>query len=204
MRKLNLTAAFLGFLLVTFIAWYYASPYLALNNLKETLAEPNSEELAEQIDFDSVRNSLKSQLRANLAEELFSEDDGADGAFAALGSMFAMTLLDGLVDNLLTPESLVTLINVGQILPAGDQEENIANKDVDWSIERDGVNKFIAKLESDSQEDTKLVFKRSGLDWKLSEIHFPINWAVLNLKKKLSNYRSVILLEIVFKMGLVR
>lgn len=175
MRKLNLTAAFLGFLLVTFIAWYYASPYLALNNLKETLAEPNSEELAEQIDFDSVRNSLKSQLRANLAEELFSEDDGADGAFAALGSMFAMTLLDGLVDNLLTPESLVTLINVGQILPAGDQEENIANKDVDWSIERDGVNKFIAKLESDSQEDTKLVFKRSGLDWKLSEIHFPIN-----------------------------
>ena len=86
MRKLNLTAAFLGFLLVAVIAWYYASPYLALNNLKETLAEPNSEELTEQIDFDSVRNSLKSQLRANLAEELFSEDDGA---FAALGSMFA-------------------------------------------------------------------------------------------------------------------
>ena len=167
MRKLNLTAVFLGFLLVTVIAWYYASPYLALNNLKETLAEPNSEELAEQIDFDSVRNSLKSQLRANLAEEVFSEDDGA---FAALGSMFAMTLLDGIVDNLLTPESLVTLINAGQIIPKDKFTEPKQDQNVNWVIEYGGFNRFVAKIGEGGEEATTLVFRRYGFKWKLTEI----------------------------------
>ena len=65
-------------LVVIFLIYFYASPYIVLNNIKKAAEQGDADKLSGYIDFPSVKQSMKDQVKAAMVEELASskEQDG--------------------------------------------------------------------------------------------------------------------------------
>lgn len=166
----NKLIAIVAVILAAGLGWYLASPSLAMSGLKEAALSGSKEELEEKIDFPSVRESLKSQMRARLATELAKEDENP---FAALGSMLAMGLVDGMVDGLVTPEAMAALIKAGKLKRGETEQVSPESDGADWKIERNGIDEFVASPDGIEEPGPSLVFERDGLSRKLVEIRIP-------------------------------
>jgi hypothetical protein len=171
-------------LIVAVLVGYFAgSPYLTLMNLKSDIESRNGESLAEKIDFPSVRESLKDQFNVAMAKETMdssSEDDPWDAAGAALGAAFASTLVNGIVDGLVTPSGLIELMSSGEIdssdtanQPQTGSQQDLAISEAALSYE--GMNKFSATLVNDDGDEMKLILKRRGLSWVVTDIRLPLD-----------------------------
>lgn len=169
----NWAIAVIGAILVAFGGWYFASPGLALRSLKAAAVEGDTAALREQIDFPSLRESLKTQLRAKLAAEITSKKD--DNPFGKLGAVLAMGMVDGMVEGFITPEALRELV-LQRKRESANSNENLGTsraegKELDWEIERDGLDRFyLLPGRSKDEKGPKLIFERSGISWKLSGI----------------------------------
>ena len=73
-------------LLVIFAIYLYASPYLVLNSIKNAAQQGDADKLSGYIDFPSVKQSMKDQVKAAMVEELAASDE-QDG-FEALGTIW--------------------------------------------------------------------------------------------------------------------
>ena len=171
-------------LTVVVLAGYFAgSPYLTLMNLKSDIDSRNGESLAEKVDFPSVRESLKDQFNVAMAKATMdssNEDDPWGAAGAALGAAFASTLVNGMVDGLVTPSGLIELMSSGEIdsSDAANQPQTGTQKDLaisDAVLSYEGINKFSATLVNDDGDDMKLILKRRGLSWVVTDIRLPLD-----------------------------
>ncbi len=154
--------------LVLAVGWYLASPAYALSQLKDAAESGEADELAERIDFPRVKESLKTQFKAKMAAEVAKDDDNP---FGAMGSMIAMAMIDPMIDGLVTAEGMSAMIQEGKL----QREEAGATQPepVEWVVERDGLNRFVAMPEDQRDEKTGLVFERDGLSWVLVDLDLP-------------------------------
>ncbi|MDA7787878.1 DUF2939 domain-containing protein [Sphingomonadaceae bacterium] len=161
--------------------WYFASPGYSMMQLRDAAVEGDTEALEERVDFPAVRQTLKDDLKTRLATEIGSDDEGA------LGSAFAMALIDPMIDGFITPEAVAGLVEKGEMLsPAsgeaggGDASGNAAEEEQapEWVIEREGFSRFTARPKSRESGEVApdapgLIFERDGLGWRLVEIEIP-------------------------------
>ena len=158
------------------VGWYVAAPWMAMNGLRDAVVAGDSDAIEARVDFESVRTEMKADLRARMQAELASET-GSGGE--KLGAALGMVVIDGMVDNIVTPEVIGSVVREGQArsglieaAPAGDA----AQEPIDWRIERDGLSRFRAIPETDdidAETAPRLVFEREGFSWKLVEIVIP-------------------------------
>jgi hypothetical protein len=94
-------------IVVVICGYWYATPYLALNNIKKAAQAGDSDTVSKYIDYPSVRQSFKDQMNAKMAKELMNQDN--DG-FAALGAMLASTMVDKMIDGFVTPEGMTLML----------------------------------------------------------------------------------------------
>ena len=94
-------------IVVVICGYLYASPYLALNNIKKAAQAGDSDTVSKYIDYPRVRQSFKDQMNAKMAKELMNQDN--DG-FAALGAMLASTMVDKMIDGIVTPEGMTMMM----------------------------------------------------------------------------------------------
>lgn len=147
-----------------FAGWYYASPLYAMNGLREAAESGNEAALEGSVDFPVLRENLKAELRAKITAEL-------GDSLGDLGARFGMAMADQLIDGLITPEAIATLVRQGNVLPQSSDEAPAAQPEAaEWAIERNGLSGFTAQP---SNGDTALVFERRGLGWKLVGIDLP-------------------------------
>lgn len=74
------------------------SPYFALRGLQAAIERQDAAALERYVDFPRVRENLEADLNAAMAKEL---EKAQDDPFAALGLLFAGSLIQALVDALL-------------------------------------------------------------------------------------------------------
>ena len=150
--------------------WYFASPALAMSGLRDAVVAGDKDELAERVDFPSVRESLKSQFMAMMTAEM--EKEKAKGnEFAGLGAMFATAIVGPMIDNFVTPSGLKAMVQHGQFKTDATAEKQ---KEQEWEVERDGLDHFRAVPKAKAGEKVpKLLFKRDGLSWRLVDIEIP-------------------------------
>ena len=154
-------------IVVVLVGYFAGSPYLTLMNLKSDIESRNGESLAEKIDFPSVRESLKDQFNLAMAKETMdssSEDDPWGAAGAALGADFASTMINGMVDGLVTPSGLIGLMSRGEIDSGGskDQSQTSTQQELaisDAVLSYEGLNKFSATLINDDGDEMKLILR---------------------------------------------
>lgn len=103
-----------GLLIVFAVVCYaVAGPFLTLYQIASAVERQDSDKLARYIDFPALRASLKEQLGAHVAKEAASRMK--DSPFAALAAGLATNLADGLVDSIVTPGGVASLM--GGIIP---------------------------------------------------------------------------------------
>ncbi|HFX6313013.1 TPA: DUF2939 domain-containing protein [Acinetobacter baumannii] len=166
-------------IVVVICSYLYASPYLALNNIKKAAQAGDSDTVSKYIDYPSVRQSFKDQMNAMMAKELMNQD--TDG-FAALGAMLASTMVDKMIDGFVTPEGM-TLMLQGKDLKksvSGGENESAEHKQEehqpDYETSYTSFNDFqVVIKDPNKSKEVKVLMVRDGLSWKINKIVVPLD-----------------------------
>ncbi|CAB3805159.1 hypothetical protein LMG28614_06161 [Paraburkholderia ultramafica] len=100
------------------LGFAYASPYIALNNLKRAADARDTQTVNQYVDFPALRDSLKEQIVGMLNRRLGADNDSK---LATIGAMIGVTLIGPLVDAYATPDGVAALLN--GMPPHGDPSE---------------------------------------------------------------------------------
>ncbi|WP_411687973.1 DUF2939 domain-containing protein [Acinetobacter indicus] len=166
-------------LVVVICGYLYATPYLAINNIKKAAQAGDSEKVSKYIDYPSVRQSFKDQMNAMMMKEMVNQED--DG-FAALGAMLASTMVDKMIDGFVTPEGLTMMMQGKDLKDAAQSSE--ANSTTQTNEEEQAEYKTRYTSFSDFEvviqdpNDSKAVtvkMVRDGLSWKVNKIVIPMD-----------------------------
>ena len=101
------------------LGFSYASPYMTLDRLKRAADARDAATVDQYVDFPALRESLKQQVTALLAQRLDAKSNG--NPLAALGAMIGVALIGPLVDAYATPDGVAALLN--GIPPRGEPGE---------------------------------------------------------------------------------
>lgn len=147
--------------------WYFGSPSWTLYQMKSAAEARDAAELTSYIDFPTLRETTKEQLRAGMAAKMAQEETNG---FAALGGMLAMSMVDSMIDGILTPSSIRMMF--AETSDATEPQDGPGLRTDNMQIERDGFSQF-RLVDPADKTGGQFVFRREGLSWKLSEIQFP-------------------------------
>lgn len=148
--------------------WYFGSPRWTLHEMQAAAEAKDADKLAGYIDFPALRASLKEQMKAKMAAEMVKMKD--DNPFAVLGAAFAVNMVDGMVEALVTPTAMREVFaNAPEPKP---EEGKIGVRVKNLEMERVGLSEF-RLLNQEDKTGSSLIFKRDGLGWKLTELRAP-------------------------------
>ncbi len=179
-------------LILCAVGYVVAAPWLTAYQISDAVDRRDSVALAEQVEFDSVRQSLKQQLNSRVLRELGT--DNKQNPFAALGASLANMMVDGLLDTYMTPAGIERLMR-GETpapgipessppLPSGnevghgpDATESQPERKKLFSDARMGyqtLDRFVVTVTDEKGREADFVLSRRGLDWKLTAIVLPL------------------------------
>jgi hypothetical protein len=181
MQKKGIIAVAVAGLL--FGAYAVATPYITLSQMKSAVDKQDSEAIAEYIDFPSVRASLKDQLNAVMAAEM-SKQGMQDNPFAAVGVALAGAMTDRMVEVYVSPAGLRQMMageapnsktRPGTDGGAGGQDGKSQKKPLaNATTAYEGVSKFVVTVKGEKGKTVRVILRRSGLDWKVTDIVLPM------------------------------
>ena len=167
-------------LLVIFAIYLYASPYLVLNNIKNAAEQGDADKLSGYIDFPSVKQSMKDQVKAVMVKELASSKE--QNGFEALGTMLGAAMIDPLIDGLVTPDGVALMLQ-GQKLDfdlnndTPEDKPKSKNEDIDYKAGYLSFNRFKVQVidADDPNESIDVIMHRDWLSWKVTRINFSLD-----------------------------
>lgn len=166
---------------VVFVAvgayWYY-SPILAMRALQSAALAKDADTFNDHVDYPRVRESMKGQMIAMLADKLGT---GSNSGAEAFGTALGVAMIGPMVDALVRPEMVMKAMQDGKFKPdIGVSKTSNSSTPSDagkWEIQRKSVNKVIAYRPDATTPDSRpgFVFERTGFaDWKLTEVRLPV------------------------------
>lgn len=172
MKKL---LAFLLALLILVGGWYVHTPYAVTDTVLEAARSRNVSELNRHIDYQAIRQDLKTSLGTSLSKTLLGSQ-ATDSGMGAFANLFANAMLTPLVDSLVTPEGLTLMLQAA--IPDPKQPDTQPAKEKDMVIRKayDGMNVFLMEVSSRSQPQRAVQFRfeREGLaGWKMKSVAIP-------------------------------
>jgi len=164
------------------VAWLYSAPYRTLSSIRDAGLEKDTERLAELVDFPSVREHLKEQLNAAMAQSLAqsrsSETDNSPFAQAgrALGMMLAKSMVDTLVDAMASPSGIAAMTRgtkpsvQGASTPRSGLETSVVTKS-----RYDSMSRFTIRFLDSKSGSTQVALhlRRYGFLWRLTSVDMP-------------------------------
>ena len=173
----------------------YLGPYFAAWRIREAVALGDAETLHDFVDFEAVRENLKSELRrtvgasqrAESRRSAESEDGGSENPDAApdLGGQLAVAVGEAMIDRFATPEGVDRALREGPSAAKGwsafldlggeAQEESDEVDGVSVSAGYEGWNDFAVRLgvqNGPPDEDplwADILFQRRGIwAWRVT------------------------------------
>ena len=178
-RTMNkkMTWSMVGLLLIILV-YVYAAPYLVLNKMKKAAQAGDSAKVSEYIDYPSVRQNLKDQINAQVLQEIGVDQQSP---LAGLGQKLASTLLDKMIDHVVTPEGM-TLVLQGQGLKEVYQskvtQETAEVKQQHKPQYKAGYTSwqnFEVQIQApEYSRGVKINMVRDGLSWKVNQVSIPL------------------------------
>ncbi len=166
--------------LLSLLLLYLASPYYSFWRFTQALRAKDRARIESHVDFRSVRDSLKRQLRGQVPAASPDKQD----AFAGLVQRLAPSLIDQLVDAFITPEGLAALIADRELAQQAKAKNPAAivriNSDAARDLAWDSVNyafftgprHFLIDVQG-----TRLRWKFSRFRWVLEAVELPLDHA---------------------------
>ena len=163
MRK-AVIAFILGFVVI--VGWYFGSPQWTLGQMQSAAGANDTERLATYIDFAALRESVKSEVKAQITTKVMASNNGFD----AIGGFVAMGMVDGMVDAMVNPAMMRNAF-AAKTADIQQGEAPFAIKAEGAEFVRDRFDQF--RLRHTGRAD--LVFERRGLGWMLVGIRAPVD-----------------------------
>ena len=175
----KLIGAIIAVVIVLVGGYYFASPYLVLNSIKNAAQAGDSEKVSAYMDYPSVRQSFKDQMNAYMVKEMASKETNG---WEALGTMIATTMVDKMVDAVVTPEGMTLMLQgkdfKDSLKPYTEQSSNqtISQEKLDYSTRYLSMNMFEVTLKNPNNEkQLKIIMERDGLSWKVKKFVIPMD-----------------------------
>ena len=153
---------------------YGASPYVAVRGFVAAAKKGDAEKLGAAVDFPAVRADLKPQLTAAVTTRMERDPEMRGNPLAGLGVMLMPTILDRMIDSVVTPDGIAALVRAGKVGHAGANATAPQRVDYDYgyvTLDRFGVT---LRRKDAAGDPVRLVFQRRGLfSWKLIRIALP-------------------------------
>lgn len=151
----------------------YASPYLALRSIGKAIDAKDADTVAEYVDFPALRESVKGQLLIKMQAEL-QKPEMKDNPFAGLGQMLAASMVNQVVDTLVSPAGVMLMLENGKpgkpadVAAAGVGVETKVSQRKNMAVNYQGWSKVFVHPKD---QPGGFVFRRDGLmGWKLVAI----------------------------------
>jgi hypothetical protein len=162
---------------------YFASPYYSVWRFGQALQAHDMAALAERVDFNAVRGSLKQQIRDHFLGVLEKKKKNRLAQFLASSS--EQNPLDQLIDAYVTPEGLAAIINDPASIRNASAITSLPAvagpaKEPDWSTKArqaffTGPRDFTVE-----HEGLKLRFRFNGIGWKLRTLDLQLEQTLKN------------------------
>jgi Protein of unknown function (DUF2939) len=165
-----------------FLVWFYASPYIALHDLRKAALTGDTNAVKELIDFNALRMSFAGVLRQQLSRDNRGQPTSQNTDAAAFASVLAGDLIRSKVDAYLTPETIVNMAQ-GKTVGIGNNEIYAYAHRIATGASGDGdeptistgyesYGRFYVRLSPPkSKQRLVVVLLRSGLAaWRVSEV----------------------------------
>jgi Protein of unknown function (DUF2939) len=151
----------------------YFSPYLALNNMKSATVNRNAEALAQEINFPSLRVSIKENIKAQVIKQIVGSSSPETPKMSPELVAKVDKMISPMVDKIVTPEGIEQLMQdkvPGAKIDLSNLEKDIAKSDVKMGYE--SLDRFVVHITDkvDRAKDVSLILKRDGLAWKLAGV----------------------------------
>lgn len=185
MKSNSLRAAVVLAVLAVAAFWYW-SPFLAMHQMREAARAGDADTFNDYVDYSRLRESLKGQFSSRLTEKMASDPEPKNDfakAGAALGSMFAIAMVDKMVDAFVRPETVMRSMQQGKVVPKrspGSPASAVTSDEAEkvmWTSERKSMDKLIVYANKPGQPENQrvgFVLERVGfVRWKLIEIRLP-------------------------------
>jgi hypothetical protein len=154
-------------------AWFYWSPRAAARDLRQAAMSGDVEELQRLVDFPLVREQMKADLKANLMRSV-DTSRGEGGLASALVTGFGGMMVDGLVNQIVSPSGIAALVRYGKT----DSSKNATrhSSELVTRMRYGGLSTFIITArnpESPPADTINFVLRRRGLSWQLVRVGMP-------------------------------
>lgn len=164
--------------LALFVLAWAAAPVFAAQALIRAAKAGDERRLEQLVDFTVLRESMKSELQAELVARMRRDPRVAESGLGGLGMMLAPMLVSGAVDVLVTPGVVADMVRTAEApdptRPADpDPADKSESKDVHQSWGYRSLNEFAVTLTDRDRPDDRLalILERRGLfEWKLAAI----------------------------------
>jgi hypothetical protein len=161
------------------VATYFASPYWTAWRIKSAAAAGDGERLASYVDFPSVRDSIRAQVQGNVLNPL--ESRFRDRRYSALGMLLAGQVANVVVDSMVTPENLASMVNRGKtkpVLPDAQRETSadtstVPSRKPKIGLHYDGLDAFNIEMrdpDTDALLITWVMGRENLFAWRLKAI----------------------------------
>lgn len=164
----------IGAALAAVLLAYGASPYVAVRGFVAAAKQGDAEKLRGSVDFPAVRADLKPQLAAAVTTRMERDPEMRGNPFAGLGAMLMPSILDRIIDSVVTPEGIAALVRAGKVGHA--ETTSAAPRRVDYVLHYITRDRFgvTVRRQGAVGDPVNLVFERRGLfTWKLVRIALP-------------------------------
>jgi len=159
--------------------WFYYTPYLAVNAMRDAAQARDATTLASYVDFPVVKENLKAELNGQMLQKL------QGNPLASVGAVFAGAMVNAMVDAMVSPQGLAMMMQGQKPLhsaateataPDTQQGDTPQADKVETSMGYDGLSQFTVTVHPRDTPDRTihLVLQRHNLvSWQLVEIRLP-------------------------------
>ncbi len=158
---------------------FYLTPYLTILGFKNALDSENYHLASGYINFISLRDSLKDQLKRPLESRLLRQFNSTN--YTPLVKLIARPVAENLIEATISPKGLELLLRYGKLSSsdrgmstyAATHEE--ANSSTNIDLFYVGINQFaIASYTDLSDQPIIALWHREGIiSWKLTSLQIP-------------------------------
>jgi TPR repeat protein len=168
-------------LLTLAIGGYILSPYIAIRSLIAAVQNADARSIKNYVDFPQLRSSIKEEIKAKFISEVRGGSEGLVGdATAAIGLFFGSSMVDAVVDQVLTPTNVAGFLSdpsatLGDAAKKG--ESPIGNvefiTDFDEFHVRHEFFSGLTTFDVSTNAGIDFHFRFVDLGWKLTAITLP-------------------------------